>query len=55
MDAAGSISDVAGITNSLAGAEGHDFTYDGANAKTIVKQDGHTHEVAHAGHQRSQE
>lgn len=40
MDAAGSISDVAGITNSLAGAEGHDFTYDGANAKTIVKRDG---------------
>lgn len=40
MDAAGSISDVAGITNSLAGAEGHDFTYDGANAKTIVKKDG---------------
>jgi hypothetical protein len=40
MSTAGSVADVAEITNSLAGAEGHDFTYDGANAKTIVKKDG---------------
>ena len=40
MSTAGSVADVAEITNSLAGAEGHDFTYDGANAKTIVKRDG---------------
>lgn len=40
MSTAGSVADVAEITNSLAGAEGHDFTYDGANAKTIVKKEG---------------
>lgn len=40
MSTAGSVADVAEITNSLAGVEGHDFTYDGANAKTILKRDG---------------
>lgn len=40
MGTAGNVASLAGVADNLAGAEGHDFTYDNPNSKTIVKLDG---------------
>lgn len=40
MGTASNVSDLAGVADKLAGAEGHDFTYKPANSKCIIKNDG---------------
>ncbi len=40
MGTAGNVGTLAGVTDNLAGAEGHDFTYDGTTSKTVIPLDG---------------
>lgn len=40
MGAAGSVGNLANVADNLAGAEGHDFTYEGAKSSTVINGNG---------------
>ena len=40
MGTAGNVADLAGVADALAGAEGHDFTYKGANSPLVINPNG---------------